>query len=349
MKILIIGVNGFIGSNLTQRILNTTNWEVYGMDINRSYIKNLEQSDRFHYTEGDIAINNEWIEYHIKKCDVILPLVAIATPKKYVTDPLEVFELDFEQNLKIVRWAHQYKKRLIFPSTSEVYGMSQDAEFNESKTNFVYGPIHKTRWIYACSKQLLDRIIYAYGRDYGLRYTCFRPFNWIGPKLDNMGSARVGNSRVLTQFISNLIEGRAIQLVDGGEQKRCFTHVEDGLDCLMSILNNEELANGHIVNIGDPKNVSSVRDLAMLTRQIFAEQREISIEDIPEPEIVTEKEFYGNGFQDITHRLPCIDLARQLFSWEPRRRHEDGVRSAVAFFINHKGDDRVLSRNPTGM
>ena len=81
--------------------------------------------------EGDISISKEWIEYHVKKCDVVLPLVAIATPKVYVTDPLRVFELDFEENLRIIRQCVKYKKRVVFPSTSEVYGMCPDTEFDE--------------------------------------------------------------------------------------------------------------------------------------------------------------------------------------------------------------------------
>ena len=78
---------------------------------------------RFHFFEGDITINREWIEYHIKKCDTVLPLVAIATPATYVREPLRVFELDFEANLPIVRACVRHKKRIVFPSTSEVYGM----------------------------------------------------------------------------------------------------------------------------------------------------------------------------------------------------------------------------------
>ncbi|UNM06335.1 MAG: NAD-dependent epimerase/dehydratase family protein [Holosporaceae bacterium] len=74
----------------------------------------------------------------------------------------------------------QYKKRIIFPSTSEVYGMSSDTPFDEEKSNLVLGPIHKQRWIYSCAKQMLDRVIYAYGIHEKLDYTLFRPFNWLG-------------------------------------------------------------------------------------------------------------------------------------------------------------------------
>src|SRR5512146_455703 len=112
MKILILGVNGFIGNALTRRILGTTDWHVYGMDLYSNKLDRSLDDPRFHFLEGDIAINKEWIEYHIKKCDVALPLVAIATPVTYVKDPLRVFELDFEENLKIIRQCVKYKKRV---------------------------------------------------------------------------------------------------------------------------------------------------------------------------------------------------------------------------------------------
>jgi nucleoside-diphosphate-sugar epimerase len=131
LKILILGVNGFIGNSLAARILSDTDWEVYGMDIRNDKLDACLGHSRFHYVEGDISINREWIEYHVKKCDVIMPLVAIATPATYVREPLKVFQLDFEENLKIVRLCVKYKKRLLFPSTSEVYGMCPDQEFFE--------------------------------------------------------------------------------------------------------------------------------------------------------------------------------------------------------------------------
>ena len=95
----------------------TTDWDVYGMDMSTDRIADLMGQPRFHFFEGDITINKEWMEYHIHKCDVILPLVAIATPSTYVKEPLRVFELDFEANLPIVRAAAKYKKHLVFPST----------------------------------------------------------------------------------------------------------------------------------------------------------------------------------------------------------------------------------------
>ena len=155
-RICILGVNGFIGHHLSQRILATTGWEVYGMDMGSERVADLLPHPRFHFFEGDITINREWIEYHIRKCDVILPLVAIATPATYVREPLKVFELDFEANLPIVRSCVKYGKRILFPSTSEVYGMCRDEEFDPYASELVLGPIDKQRWIYSCSKQLMD-------------------------------------------------------------------------------------------------------------------------------------------------------------------------------------------------
>src|SRR6185312_6712524 len=93
-RILILGVNGFIGHHLSRAIIDRTDWEIHGMDMQVDRIGNLVDAPRFHFFEGDITINREWIEYHVKKCDVVLPLVAIATPAMYVREPLRVFELD---------------------------------------------------------------------------------------------------------------------------------------------------------------------------------------------------------------------------------------------------------------
>ena len=262
-KILILGVNGFIGYHLSKNLLTHAGYEIFGMDIASDAIESLNSFSNFHFVEGDISIHSEWIEYHIKKCDIILPLVAIATPMEYTRNPLRVFELDFEENLKIIRYCFKYNKRVIFPSTSEVYGMCQDNNFNEDTSNLIVGPINKQRWIYSVSKQLLDRVIWAYGTK-GLNFTLFRPFNWMGPRLDRLNSARIGSSRAITQLILNLVEGTPIQLVDGGLQKRCFTDVDDGIDALIKIIDNhQDNCNNQIINIGNPSNEASIEELAL--------------------------------------------------------------------------------------
>ena len=96
-RVLILGVNGFIGNHLTERLLHEDHYEVYGLDIGSDAISRFLNHPRFHFVEGDISIHFEWTEYHIKKCDIVLPLVAIATPAEYTRNPLRVFELDFEE------------------------------------------------------------------------------------------------------------------------------------------------------------------------------------------------------------------------------------------------------------
>jgi nucleoside-diphosphate-sugar epimerase len=338
VRVLILGVNGFIGNALTERILNTTDWLVSGLDIASDKIAPFLGHPRFTYLEGDIAINKEWIEYQVKKCDVVLPLVAIATPTAYVRQPLSVFELDFEENLRIVKQAVRYRKRVVFPSTSEVYGMCADPEFDEEASNLVYGPIRKQRWIYSCSKQLLDRVIWAYGEAEGLRFTLFRPFNWIGPHLDDVDSPKEGSSRVLTQFLHNVLYGEPIKLVDGGSQRRSFTYISDGIDCLMKILvNSRSVADGGIFNIGNPANDLSVRELAeKLVEAVAAHPgyadraRETQIIE------VDSREYYGEGYQDILTRVPSIRRAQTLLGWRPKIGLDEAIRMTVDFYLSRR-------------
>ena len=334
--VLILGVNGFIGNHLSERLLESGRYEVHGMDLCSDCVGHLLAHPRFHFKEGDISIMREWIEYHVRKCDIILPLVAIATPIEYVRHPLRVFELDFEENLRIARYCVTYGKRLIFPSTSEVYGMCRDPEFDEMTSSFVLGPIHKQRWIYSCSKQMLDRVIWAYGVERGLDFTLFRPFNWIGPRLDSLQSARIGSSRVITQFILNLVEGTPIQLVDGGAQKRCFTDVKDGIECLFRIIENEnDRCKGRIFNVGNPHNEYSMRELADMLREQFAEH---PLRALFPPDAgfryIEARAFYGPGYQDVQHRRPSIRQAQRILDWDPEVPFEQSVSETLNYFLH---------------
>lgn len=338
MKILILGVNGFIGSSLTETILLNTDWTVYGMDIGSHKVAEFLGNPRFQFIEGDVTISREWIEYHVKKCDAIIPLVAIANPSQYTKNPIGVFELDFESNLYVVRLCLKYRKRVIFPSTSEVYGMCPDNELDEISSPMVYGPIHKQRWIYAASKQLLDRVIYAYGENNGLNYTLFRPFNWIGPKLDDMKDPKEGNSRLFTQLISNIMFRKPIHLVDGGEQRRSFTYISDGVDAIMRIIKNDRgMATGRIFNIGNPANNVSVRQLAALMRAEFTNYPEFEDCDVTSPsQIVSSKDYFGEGYQDIATRVPSIEAARLWLTWEPRYTLASAIRETVKYHMDHR-------------
>ncbi|MEX0396711.1 bifunctional UDP-4-amino-4-deoxy-L-arabinose formyltransferase/UDP-glucuronic acid oxidase ArnA [Providencia rettgeri] len=334
-RVLILGVNGFIGNHLTERLLKDGNYDIYGMDIGSSAIERFIGNPRFHFIEGDVSIHTEWIEYHIKKCDVILPLVAIATPIEYTRNPLRVFELDFEENLKVVRYCVKYNKRIIFPSTSEVYGMCDDKEFDEDESRLIVGPINKQRWIYSVSKQLLDRVIWAYGAKEGLKFTLFRPFNWMGPRLDSLNSARIGSSRAITQLILNLVEGSPIKLVDGGAQKRCFTDIKDGIEALFRIIENKDgKCDGQIINIGNPTNEASIRELAEMLLESFEKHPQRGkFPPFAGFREIESSSYYGQGYQDVEHRKPSVENARRLLDWVPTIDMKDTIEETLDFFL----------------
>jgi nucleoside-diphosphate-sugar epimerase len=341
-RVLILGVNGFIGHHLSHKILAATDWEVYGMDMQADRIAELLREPRFHFFEGDITINREWIEYHVKKCDVVLPLVAIATPATYVREPLRVFELDFEANLPIVRAAVRYRKRLIFPSTSEVYGMCRDDEFDPETSELVLGPINKPRWIYSCAKQLMDRVIHAYGMQENLDYTLFRPFNWIGAGLDSINTAKEGSSRVITQFLGHIVRGEPIKLVDGGTQKRAFTYIDDGISALLKIIANADgVASGQIYNIGNPRNNYSVRELATMMLKLALEIPEYR-DTAQRVQLVetTSADYYGQGYQDVQNRVPKIDNTMRDLGWAPKV----GMDEALARIFEAYRDEVATAR-----
>lgn len=339
-RVLILGVNGFIGNSLVERLLDEGRYEVHGMDLSSSAISRLLDREDFYFHEGDITVHREWIEYHVKKCDVVLPLVAIATPIEYTRNPLRVFELDFEENLRIVRYCAKYGTRIIFPSTSEVYGMSNDAYFDENDSNLVTGPINKQRWIYSTSKQLMDRVIWAYGTKENLPFTLFRPFNWMGPRLDSLDSARIGSSRAITQLILNLVEGTPIQLIDGGEQKRCFTDVKEGIDCLVRIIENKNnCCDRQIFNIGNPENDASIKYMAEVLVDKFEKH---PLRDHFPPfagmvEIESHK-YYGDGYQDVQHRRPSIENAKKILGWQPLITMDKTIDDTLDYFLrDHVG------------
>ena len=336
-SILILGVNGFIGHHLSQRILAATDWRIHGMDMQDDRVRDLIDHPRFHFFEGDITINREWIEYHIKKCDVALPLVAIATPATYVREPLRVFELDFEANLPVVRSCVKYRKRLVFPSTSEVYGMCADDEFDPEQSPLIYGPINKPRWIYACAKQMIDRVIWAYGMEQGLDFTLFRPFNWIGSGLDSINTPKEGSSRVITQFLGQIARGESIKLVDGGAQRRSFTYIDDGIDALMKIIANpNRVASGQIYNIGNPRNNLSVRELATRMLDLAAEYPEYR-GNAAKVRLVetTAQDYYGQGYQDVQQRVPRIANTCADLDWRPKVTMDEALRKIFEAYRTH--------------
>ena len=206
--------------------------------------------------------------------------------------------------------------------------MSPDRELDEAASPLVYGPIDKQRWIYACSKQLLDRVIHAYGLRDELDYTLFRPFNWIGSGLDNIHAAKEGSSRVITQFLGHIVRAENVQLVDGGRQRRCFTGVSDGIDALMKMIENRNgRASRRIYNVGNPANSLSVRELATEMLKVAASYPEYR-DNAAKVRLLdtTSDEYYGKGYQDVENRVPNIDNIRADLGWEPKVSMQEALR-----------------------
>ncbi|KWT78361.1 bifunctional UDP-4-keto-pentose/UDP-xylose synthase [Candidatus Magnetominusculus xianensis] len=346
--VFIIGIDGFIGSNLLQELLSRGGYIVKGLDFNDNRVCCFNGHKNFHFVKGDIYENLKLIEQMIQESDVVLPLAAIAQPKLYILDPINVFKLDFEANLEIIKMVVKHKKYLVFPSTSEVYGKVSSEYFNEDNTDLVVGPINQQRWIYSSIKQLLDRVIHAYGVKNGLRYCCFRPFNWIGPGLDCMRDAMEGNSRVVSSFFGRLLMKKPILIVGDGSQCRCFTDVKDGVDCLVSIIDNEVTCNGHIFNIGNPDNFMSIYNLAIKCIDIFKKHADIP-HDLKKHaiyEFVSQMEYYGKGYEDITHRRPSIKKAETVLDWKPIVKLEDSLASTLSYlYSDYKQNGCSISTN----
>lgn len=335
MKIFILGVNGFIGNEIVKKILDSTNWYVTGIDIHEYRLGAQLANSRFSFKKGSVVSEKGWMEQQIISSDVVIPLAGIATPASYVKDPIGVFESVFEENLWIIKRCFEHKKRVIFPSTSEVYGMCPDVSFNEKQSHFVQGPIEKERWIYSCSKQLLDRLIWAYGKE-GLPFTIFRPFNWIGCTQDSLEASRLGSARVIPQFIGQLFRYKPLKLVDGGEQKRSFTDIRDGINALMQIIENRNnCADGKIFNIGNPSNNFSIKELADTLIEALKKYPE-SYDMACKAKVisVTKEEHYGKGYQDVYQRVPDISEITRSLNWRPEIGFEQSVADIVAYYVD---------------
>ncbi|MBL6987589.1 MAG: bifunctional UDP-4-keto-pentose/UDP-xylose synthase, partial [Methylobacter sp.] len=204
--------------------------------------------------------------------------------------------------------------------------------------------LNKQRWIYSCSKQLLDRVICAYGQEQGFDYTLFLPFNWIGPGLDSIHTPKEGSSRVVTQFLGHIARGESIKLVDGGQQRRSFTFVSDGIDALIRIIKNENgKATGSIYNIGNPANDLSIRELAELMLKIAKEHPEYQAQAAKVELIDTNaNDYYGKGYQDIKTRVPWIGNTMDDLGWKPEISVEDALRNIFDVYSHEVAAAREL-------
>lgn len=345
--ILILGCGGFIGSHILPRLLDETGHRVVGIDVNASKIEEFLAHPRFTFEQLDVH-DTAAVRKHVEKSDVVMSLVALCNPALYNTIPLSVIDINFTRPMELVQMCAEMNKWLIHFSTSEIYGKTISGVaggtydnpdryvLKEDESPLILGPITAQRWSYASAKQLLERLIYAYGYEQDLAWTVIRPFNFIGPRMDFIpGVDGTGTPRVLACFMEALLEAKPLKLVDGGANRRNFTFVEDAVDAVMGVLNNPSEARGQAFNIGDPRNEVSVAELARMMIDIYRELRPEARDWELRTVSVSAQEFYGTGYDDSDRRVPDITKAQQLLKWAPQTPLRDALKTTIAYYIEH--------------
>lgn len=338
MKILVLGAGGFIGSNLVEHLVDEGKHYVVGVDISDEKLRGIEGSN-FSFVRADVSESGDLLESLIADTDVVADLIAYANPSIYIESPLDVIKLNFIENVKTVQHCVDHGKRLFQYSTSEVYGKPSGDAYREDESDLVVGPVSRQRWVYAASKQLLERVIHAHGLRGDLEYTIVRPFNFVGPRFDYLVPAgSTGGPRAFSHFMSALLTGGPMYLVDGGEQRRSFTHIDDASSAF-SVLLEDPRAINRAFNIGNPDNDTSIRDLVTLMLGLYEELTGTR----PQNELVeiTGEEFYGSGYEDTDRVVPDISRLREL-GWEPKFDLETTFRETIRSYLGATVESAAL-------
>jgi len=331
VKITILGAGGFIGSHLVEHLLARGEHQVTGLDISDEKLNGARESGlTFHL--ADIRSAPDLVDDLIRQSDVVFDLIAYANPSLYVTSPVEVFDLNFMQNLRIAESCIRHGSRLVQFSSAEVYGKADNGgAYHEETTDVVFGPVNKQRWIYATAKLLLDRVLYAHGIAGNLDYTIIRPFNFIGSRIDYLvPPGSMGGPRVFAHFMSALMGNGPMYLVDGGQVHRAFLHIADAMEAMQIILDRPEETRNQIFNVGNPDNNVTIRELAEMMLAVYeeltGEQAGSQLRD------VSGEEFYGVGYEDSDRMVPNISKMLAL-GWRPRRDLWITLRDAMGYYL----------------
>lgn len=340
MNVLLLGAGGFIGSHLVEDLLLHTDHRVVGVDCESGKLDEVAaplSADilaRWLFHKANIQESKDLLHDVIRTADVVVDLIAYANPSIYVTRPLDVFELNFMQNLEIARVCIAENKWLIQYSSAEVYGKANGGPYSEDDSDSIFGPVRKQRWIYAVGKQLLERVLYAHGDAGELCYTIVRPFNFLGSRIDYLvPSGATGGPRVFPHFMSALLTGGPIRLVDGGHARRAFLHIDDGTAAFRAMLAQPERARNQIFNVGNPDNELTMAALAQLMIELFEEltgERSCSA-----VEAMSGEQFYGEGYEDGDRERPDVSKMRTL-GWTPKRDLRATVREAMIYYLGDR-------------
>lgn len=314
-EILVTGGAGFLGSFLSERLLNLGHHIVAFDMSDGEKIEHLLEHPRFRFVQDSI-LNLASLEREINRAEIVVHLAAIADPKRYVMEPLVTLEIDLQGALNVFRLASRRPAKVIFASTSEVYGRNPNVPWREEDDR-VLGATQVNRWCYGTAKAAAEHYCYAYHQQEGMPFVIFRFFNVYGPRLDDLGSGRV-----LPIFLKQCLHGEPITIHGDGSQTRSFVYVEDAVGCVVRGVF-EPGAEGQVFNVGSSQELS-IKELA--ERLIATGGFSSTITFLPHREV------FGPSYEDIPRRVPDVSKAKRLLGWEATTSLEEGLAKTIEYY-----------------
>jgi UDP-glucose 4-epimerase len=315
MRVLISGGAGFLGSQLSDAFIARGD-EVFVLDTGSiAKVRHLLDQPRFHYIH-DTIFNVELLDGLAAKADLIYHLAAVVGVEYYVADPYETLNVNVNGTQNVLKAAYKYNRKVVFSSTSEVYGRNPKVPWREDDDR-VLGATMIDRWCYSTSKAVGEHFCFAYHK-LGLPVTVVRYFNVYGPRLD-----RIDVGRLFTIFMGQLLRGADLTVIGDGSQTRCFTFVSDAVAATVAA-GLKSAADGHAINIGIEVE-TSVLEFAELMLELYGARNS-------KIKFVTQEEVYGKSYEDIPRRVPDITKMRQLLGVAPRVPLREGVALTMEWF-----------------
>ena len=308
MRALITGGAGFIGSHLSELLLSGGD-EVYVLDDlstgTLDNVSHLLDDPRFHVVVDSVlqpAIVNELVH----KSDVVFHLAAAVGVKTIVEQPVRTLRVNLGGTEVVLDACCKFDKPVLVASTSEVYGDHRSEVPLAETSRRVYGATTQKRWAYADSKAMDEFLALAYHQERGLDCVIVRLFNTVGPRQ----SGQYG--MVIPRFVSAAIAGATLEIHGDGNQTRCFCHVQDTVRALKALMDSG--VSGEIFNVGSHNRISILE----LANRVIEETESTS-----ELRFVPYEDVYGQGIEDMIHRIPAIEKVREAVGWEPQRTLDD--------------------------
>lgn len=321
MRALITGGAGFIGSHLAERLLGLEHDVTIVDDLSTGSVENiarLKSNVRFEY-HLDTIFNRQLLAELVDLADVVFHLAAAVGVRRIVEYPVRTIETNVRGSELILEMAAKKQKRVLITSTSEVYGKSTKLPFSE-RDDLVFGSTYNCRWSYACSKAIDEFLALAYYREKKLPVTIVRLFNTAGPRQTGQ------YGMVLPTFVHQALSGEAVTVFGTGEQSRCFGHVDDVIEGILACVTSAQTV-GEIFNLG---NTEQVTVKALAARIIAATGSKSPIRYVPYSQA------YGEGFEDMEHRIPDISKAHACFGYTPKRSLDEIISAVIQYIQQEK-------------